>query len=61
MKYSEFHRRIIRNGWIFDHAVGSHCFYTKEGILSVPVPFHGSKEMSKPLVKKISKHMGLKK
>jgi len=61
MKYSEFHRRIVRNGWTFDHASGSHYFYTRDGVLSEPIPFHGSKEMSEPLVKKISKSMKLKK
>ena len=61
MKYSEFHRRIVRNGWAFDHARGSHYFYTKDGVLSEPIPFHGSKEMSEPLMKKISKGMRLKK
>lgn len=61
MKYSEFHRKIVQNGWKYSHAEGSHYFYTKAGVLSEPVPFHGSKEMSDPLVKKISKSMGLKK
>jgi len=61
MKYSEFHRKIVKNGWFFDHASGSHYFYKKDGVLSEPVPYHGSKEMSKLLVKKISKSMGIKK
>jgi predicted RNA binding protein YcfA (HicA-like mRNA interferase family) len=60
MKYSEFHRKIVKNGWFFDHASGSHYFYIKNGHLSEPVPFHGSKEISENLVKKISKSMGLK-
>ncbi|MEI7527071.1 MAG: type II toxin-antitoxin system HicA family toxin [Mariniphaga sp.] len=60
MKYSEFRRKIVKNGWIFVYATGSHYFYRKEGILSEPVPYHGSKEISGPLVKKISKSMGLK-
>ena len=32
MKYSELHKRFIRSGWIFDHAVGSHYFYTKDDV-----------------------------
>lgn len=44
MKYTEFHRRIKAKGWKFDHAEGSHYFYTKGGKLSPPVPFHGAKE-----------------
>jgi len=45
MKYSEFHRKIIKNGWKFHHAEGSHYFYMKDGVLSEPIPFHGSKEI----------------
>jgi predicted RNA binding protein YcfA (HicA-like mRNA interferase family) len=60
MKYSEFHRKIVRNGWKFSNAEGSHYFYTKDGVLSEPVPNHGSKEFYEPLRKKIAKNMGLK-
>ena len=51
MKYSEFHRLIIKHGWTFNHAVGSHYFYKKDGMLSQPVPYHGSKEIYEPLRK----------
>jgi mRNA interferase HicA len=34
-------------------------FYTKNGILSPPVPFHGSKEIGEGLKKKIIKEMKL--
>lgn len=60
LKYSEFHRKIVKNGWKFSHAEGSHYFYLKDGILSEPVPYHGSKEIGESLRKKISKSMGLK-
>lgn len=60
MKYSEFHRRITKNGWKFSHAEGSHYFYLKDGILSEPVPYHGAKEIPEPLRKKIARNMGLK-
>jgi len=60
MKYSEFHRRIVKNGWKFSHAEGSHYFYMKDGILSEPIPYHGSKEIYEPLRLKISKSMGIK-
>ncbi len=60
MKYTEFHRRIEKNGWTFHHAEGSHYFYEKGGELSPPVPYHGAKEMPEPLRKKIAKDMGLK-
>ena len=59
MKYKEFHRKIVAAGWKFDHAEGSHYFYIKNGQLSVPVPFHGSKEIPEPLRKKIAKQMGI--
>lgn len=59
MKYREFHKFILKNRWKFSHAVGSHYFYKKHGILSPPVPYHGSKEIGKGLERKISKDMGL--
>jgi mRNA interferase HicA len=59
MKSSELHRLIKQNGWVFSHAEGSHYFYTKNGALSPPVPYHGSKEVGKGLEKKIKKEMGL--
>lgn len=59
MKYSELHRLITKRGWAFSHAVGSHYFYFKDGILSPPVPYHGSKEIGEGLRKKIIREMGL--
>lgn len=59
MKYTEFHRKIKKAGWIFVRAEGSHYFYEKDGVLSPPVPFHGAKEIFEPLRKKIAKEMGL--
>ena len=59
MKYSELHRLITKCGWVFSYAVGSHYFYTKNGILSPPIPFHGSKEIGEGLKKKIIKEMKL--
>ncbi|MBQ3851317.1 MAG: type II toxin-antitoxin system HicA family toxin [Bacteroidales bacterium] len=59
MKYSELHKRFIRSGWIFDHAVGSHYFYTKDGIKSGPIPFHGSKEIPKGLAINLIKKYNL--
>lgn len=54
MKYKEFHRKVVAAGWKFDHAEGSHYFYIKNGQLSAPVPYHGSKEIPEPLRKKIA-------
>jgi predicted RNA binding protein YcfA (HicA-like mRNA interferase family) len=60
MKYTEFHRKIKKNGWVFSHAEGSHYFYVKDGVLSPPIPFHGAKEMGEGLRKKLIKETGLK-
>jgi len=60
MKYSEFHRLIVKNGWKFAYATGSHYFYEKDGVLSPAVPFHGAKEIYEPLRRKIARQMGLK-
>jgi predicted RNA binding protein YcfA (HicA-like mRNA interferase family) len=57
MKYSEFHRKIVKAGWQFHHAEGSHYFYTKDGVISQPIPFHGSKEMFEPIRRRIAKEM----
>ena len=59
MKYSEFHRIIARNGWKYSRSSGSHYFYEKDGALSPPVPYHGSKEMPEGLRKRIIKDLGL--
>jgi mRNA interferase HicA len=59
MKYSEFHRKILKNGWKYLKAEGSHYFYEKDGKESPPIPFHGAKEMGEGLRKKIIKEMGL--
>ncbi|MDR0865321.1 MAG: type II toxin-antitoxin system HicA family toxin [Candidatus Symbiothrix sp.] len=59
MKYTEFHRKIIKNGWRFLYAEGSHYFYEKNGVLSPPIPFHGAKELGKGLEKNITKVMRL--
>lgn len=60
MKYTEFHRKIIKAGWKFKHAEGSHYFYEKDGKLSQPVPYHGAKEIPEPLRRKIAREMGIK-
>lgn len=60
MKYTEFHRLIKRNGWKFLYAEGSHYFYEKNGKISPPAPYHGSKEIGEGLRKSLVKEMGLK-
>ena len=53
MKYSELHRRFVKAGWTFDHAEGSHYFYTKNGVMTEPIPYHGSHEIGKGLANKL--------
>ena len=60
MKYNEFHRLIKKNGWSFSHAIGSHYFYVKNGIISPPIPYHGAKEIGEGLKRKLIKLMNLK-
>lgn len=49
VKYSEFFRMIKKEGWKFKRqAKGSHEIWEK-GNLSIAIPNHGSKEMSKGL------------
>ena len=57
MKYSEFHRKIKKDGWQHIRTEGSHYIYEK-GKETVSVPFHGAKEIPEGLRKKIVKQMG---
>lgn len=59
MKSSELHRRFIKAGYRFDHAEGSHYFYIKDGQLTEPIPYHGSKEMFQSLANKLIKKYGV--
>lgn len=59
MKSSELHRLIQKNGWQAIRQAGSHVIYEKDG-KTYPVPYHGSKEIYKPLELKIRREMGLK-
>ncbi len=61
MKYSELHRKLVKNGWKFLRAEGSHYFYEKDGKVSPPVPFHGAKEIGEGLKNKIVREMGITK
>ena len=59
MKSRELHNKFTKAGWKFHHAEGSHYFYMKDGILSEPIPYHGSKEMGKGLALKLIRKYGL--
>lgn len=59
LKSSELHRRFTKAGWKFDHAEGSHYFYVKDGVMSEPIPYHGSKEMGIGLANKLIRRYGI--
>lgn len=60
MKYDEFHRLVISNGWVKIRQLGtSHVIY-KKGNKVYPVPYHRGKELGKGLERKMKKEMGLK-
>jgi predicted RNA binding protein YcfA (HicA-like mRNA interferase family) len=59
MKSKEFHMLIQSQGWLLNRINGSHYIYIKNEI-SVPVPYHGSKEIVKGLELKLRKLMKLK-
>lgn len=60
MKYKQFHRFILANGWVEVRQRGSHIIYAKDGKpKTIPVPFHTG-EIPEPLRLRIMKEMGLK-
>lgn len=58
MKYSEFRRMLERHGVKFRPGKGSHQIAELNG-RKTAVPFHGSKEISEGLRRKILKDLGL--
>jgi predicted RNA binding protein YcfA (HicA-like mRNA interferase family) len=61
MKSSELVRKLERAGWIEIRQTGSHKIFKnpKTGD-TIPVPFHGSKEIGTGLANTILKKAGLK-
>jgi len=53
MKSNELHRRFLKAGYKFHHAVGSHYFYEKGGVLTEPIPYHGAKEIGTGIANKL--------
>lgn len=58
MKYDEFHRIVMSNGWMKVRQTGSHIIYRKNG-KSYPVPYHKGRELGKGLAERMKKEMGL--
>ena len=61
MKYTEFHRLVLANGWTKLRQLGSSHIIYKKGDRTYPVPYHGGKEVGRGLERKMRKEMGLKK
>ena len=51
-------KKLKEHGWTLDRIRGSHHIYVKEGFRSVPVPFHGNKDLG-ILAKVILKEAGI--
>jgi predicted RNA binding protein YcfA (HicA-like mRNA interferase family) len=61
MKSSELVRKFERAGWVEIRQTGSHkIFKNPKSGETIPVPFHGSKEVATGLAIKILKKAGLK-
>lgn len=61
MKSSELLRLVRKSGWIEIRQTGSHkIFQNPETGETVPVPFHGAKEVGKGLAASILKKIGVK-
>lgn len=61
MKSSELIRRIKAAGWIETRQTGSHkIFIHRDYKYSVPVPYHGSKEVATGTAHNIMKRAGIK-
>lgn len=51
---------LKKEGWEHTSTRGSHYKMEKEGLRSVPVPVHGSKDLGVGLLKAIEKQTGVK-
>jgi predicted RNA binding protein YcfA (HicA-like mRNA interferase family) len=58
MTAREVANKLEAHGWVLDRINGSHHIYIKEGRRSIPVPFHGNKDLG-PLGKRILKEAGI--
>ena len=59
MTAKEVAAKIETHGWVLDRIKGSHLIYIKEGHRSIPIPFHGNKDLG-ILGKRILKEAGIK-
>ncbi len=59
MKGRDLVRLLEENGWTLDRITGSHRIMVKPGQRSVPVSFHGGKDLDQKYVKAILKQAGI--
>ncbi len=59
MTANEVVKILTAHGWTFDRIRSSHHVYVKDGFRSIPVPFHGNKDLG-DLGKRILKQAGIK-
>ena len=59
MTANEIVEKLEAHGWTFDRMKSSHHIYSKEGFRSIPVPFHGNKDLG-DFGKRILKEAGIK-
>ena len=55
----EVAEKLKAHGWVLDRIKGSHHTYVKDGLRSVPIPFHSNKDLGL-LGKRILKEAGIK-
>jgi mRNA interferase HicA len=60
MSYNEFLRWLLAQGVKVEDGKGRHYKKASFNGITVPVPYHGAKEMGEGIVNKIKKELGLK-
>ena len=58
MTAQEIAKKFEAQGWVLDRIKGSHHTYVKDGRRSIPIPFHGNKDLG-ILGKRILKEAGI--
>jgi len=60
MTGKQLKKLLEANGWRLDRISGSHHIMIREGSRSVPIPIHGTNDLSKGLLNAILKQTGIK-
>ena len=59
MKFRTVVKKLIDNGYEFLYSKGSHYYFGKPNFPKVCVPCHGSKDISKGVLKSLERRTGL--